>query len=106
MKRRILSSLLWAGLALLVVILLYLNYIGPAITGYSAKGLASGVFLSGRTQESLEEEDLNFSFMKYTKNKVDYEKKKSSAGFYSGNQKPYTTKVLAVRWYAIFLKMK
>jgi len=53
----------------------YLNQILPIVTGYAAKNLASGVFVAGRTQESLEKEDLNFSFIKYTKNKVDFNKK-------------------------------
>jgi CubicO group peptidase (beta-lactamase class C family) len=81
MKKRILKSLLWTVLVLLLIILLYLNYIGQAVTGYSAKGLASGIFLSGRTQESIEKEDINFSMMKFTKNRVDYDKKEVISRF-------------------------
>jgi len=64
-------------LAIIVTILiggvLYINPLLPIITGYSAKNLSSGVFVAGRTQESMEAIDLNFSFIKYVKNKVDHE---------------------------------
>ncbi|WP_299579058.1 serine hydrolase [uncultured Sunxiuqinia sp.] len=70
MKKRIL-------LTLLVVILLaagyFLNLLLPVATGYAAKNLASGIFLSGRSQEALEAEDLNFSVIAYTNNTVDFE---------------------------------
>ena len=52
-----------------VAVYLYMTPILPIITGYSAKNLASGVFVAGRTQESMENNDLNFSFIKYNKNK-------------------------------------
>ncbi len=58
-----------------------MNPIVPIITGYSAKNLASGVFVAGRSQESLENNDLNFSFIKYNKNKIDYEKKEVKSSF-------------------------
>jgi len=54
---------------------IYFQTLLPIITGYSAKNLASGIFVAGRTQESMENEDLNFSFIKYNKNRVDFEKK-------------------------------
>ncbi|WP_430972592.1 serine hydrolase domain-containing protein [Sunxiuqinia rutila] len=70
MKKRIL-------LTLLVVILLaagyFLNLLLPVATGYAAKNLASGIFLSGRSQEALEAEDLNFSIIAYTNSTVDFE---------------------------------
>jgi CubicO group peptidase (beta-lactamase class C family) len=53
----------------------------PIITGYSAKNLSSGVFLANRTQESLESTDLNFSFIKYVKNKIDFENKTVKSRF-------------------------
>jgi len=81
MKKRIFRSLFWTVIILLLVVFAYLNYIGQAVSGYSAKGLASGVFLSGRTQESIEKEDINFSLMKFTKNKVDFEKKEVISRF-------------------------
>lgn len=64
-------------IALVVAVLfagyLYMNPLLPIITGYAAKNLASGVFVAGRTQQSLENNDLNFSFIKYVKNKIDFE---------------------------------
>ena len=60
---------------------LYVNPLLPIITGYAAKGLGSGVFLSERSQEDIEAVDLNFSFIKFTKNKVDLENKTVSSRF-------------------------
>jgi CubicO group peptidase (beta-lactamase class C family) len=78
-------------LAIVVIILaggyFYLNPLLPIITGYAAKNLASGVFVAGRTQESMEKEDLNFSFIKYTKNKIDFEKKEVVSRFLWGKSK-------------------
>lgn len=65
---------LTAGLAVFSVL-------APIITGYAAKNLASGIFVAGRSQENLEKEDLNFSFIKYTENKVDYDKKEVTSRF-------------------------
>ena len=53
---------------------LYLNSLMPIITGYAAKNLASAVFVSGRDQADVEALDLHFSFIQYTRNKVDREK--------------------------------
>jgi len=60
---------------------LYLNTLLPIITGYAAKNLCSAVFVSGRQQKDVEEIDLNFSFIKYTKNKVDTENKSVTSRF-------------------------
>lgn len=60
-------------LVLLFGVYLYMNPLLPIITGYSAKNLASGVFVAGRSQQSMEDNDLNFSFIKYVNNKIDYE---------------------------------
>jgi CubicO group peptidase (beta-lactamase class C family) len=54
---------------------LYFNSLLPIITGYAAKNLCSAVFVSGRNQADVEKTDLNFSFIKYTKNKVDFDEK-------------------------------
>jgi CubicO group peptidase (beta-lactamase class C family) len=59
----------------------YIHSLTPIITGYAAKNLASGVFVAHRTQESVENIDLNFSFIKYTSNTVDYEKKEVTSRF-------------------------
>ena len=60
---------------------LYINPLLPIITGYAAKGLGSGVFLSERSQEDIEAVDLNFSFIKFTKNKVDHDNKTVTSRF-------------------------
>jgi CubicO group peptidase (beta-lactamase class C family) len=60
---------------------LYLNTLLPIITGYAAKNLCSAVFVSGRNPIDVEKTDLNFSFIKYTRNKVDTEEKSVSSRF-------------------------
>jgi CubicO group peptidase (beta-lactamase class C family) len=66
---------------LLAGIYFYMNPLLPIITGYSAKNLASGVFVAGRTPKSLEKEDLNFSFIKYNHNTIDTVKKEVKSTF-------------------------
>ena len=72
-------------IAVIIVILLggfiYMNPLLPIITGYAAKNLSSGIFVAERSQESLEANDLNFSFIKFVKNKVDYENKEVKSRF-------------------------
>ena len=60
---------------------IYLNSLMPIITGYAAKNLASATFVSGRNPADVEALDLNFSFIKFTKNKVDFEKKTVTSRF-------------------------
>ncbi len=69
----------WIGRAVLVLVAaaliggcIYLNSLMCIITGYAAKNLASAVFVSGRDQADVEALDLNFSFIKFNRNKVDY----------------------------------
>ena len=81
MKKRILLSLLLFIFVLLTGMLLYINYIAPGITGYAAKSLASGVFVAGRTQESIEKEDINFFPVQYSKNTVDFENMEVTSRF-------------------------
>ncbi|MGV8140002.1 MAG: serine hydrolase domain-containing protein [Mangrovibacterium sp.] len=66
---------------------IYLNQLLPVITGYAAKNLASGVFVAGRTQESIENEDLRFSVIQYTRNTIDFEKKEVTSRFLWGRSK-------------------
>ena len=54
MKKRIFRSLTVTITVILVAILLYINYIAHGITGYAAKNVASGIFVAGRTQKSIE----------------------------------------------------
>ena len=59
----------------------YLNTLMPIITGYAAKNLASAVFVSGRDQADVEALDLHFSFIKFDRNKVDFENKTVTSRF-------------------------
>lgn len=59
----------------------YLNSLMPIITGYAAKNLASATFVSGRNPGDVEALDLNFSFIKFTRNKVDLERKTVTSRF-------------------------
>ncbi len=65
----------------------YLNSLLPIITGYAAKNLCSNVFVSGRQPEDIEAIDLNFSFIKFTKSKVDAEDKSVISRFLWGKAK-------------------
>ncbi len=79
--KRILRVVLALLAAAIIGGCIYLNTLMPIITGYAAKNLASAVFVSGRQQADVEALDLNFSFIKYTKNKVDYENKTVTSRF-------------------------
>lgn len=81
MKKIILRSLGITLLVLLAAIILYINYIAHGITGYAAKNLASGIFVAGRTQESIEKQDINFFPVQYAKNSVDYVNKEVTSRF-------------------------
>jgi CubicO group peptidase (beta-lactamase class C family) len=74
------------GILLLFTILftgaaLYLNTLLPIITGYAAKNLCSAVFVASRKQADVEAVDLHFSFIKYTKNRVDNNDKSVTSRF-------------------------
>lgn len=60
---------------------IYLNTLMPIITGYAAKNLASAVFISGRNPSEVEALDLNFSFIKFNHNRVDYDNKTVTSRF-------------------------
>ncbi len=81
MKKRIGWYLLILLLVILTAGLVYIGMLAPVITGYAAKNLSSGIFLGNRTQQSLENEDLNFSFIRFNKNKVDMQKKEVTSRF-------------------------
>ncbi|MGX8707815.1 MAG: serine hydrolase, partial [Bacteroidales bacterium] len=72
-KRTILRILLAVLLAAVLGGCIYLNSLMPIITGYAAKNLASDVFVSGREPADVEALDLHFSFIKFTRNRVDFE---------------------------------
>ncbi|MBQ6957296.1 MAG: serine hydrolase [Bacteroidales bacterium] len=82
MKKR--SILRVVGAVLLVAVLggcVYLNSLMPIITGYAAKNLASDVFVSGREPADVEALDLHFSFIKFTRNRVDFENRTVTSRF-------------------------
>lgn len=81
MKRIILKSIVGALLLAIVGGLYYIHLLTPVITGYAAKNLASGVFVAHRTQESMEQTDLNFSFIRFTSNTVDTLNKEVTSRF-------------------------
>ena len=77
---------LFYGIVLLLALILagtalYINPLMPIITGYAAKNLCSNVFVSGRDAREIEEIDLNFSFIKFTKNKVDFDEQSVTSRF-------------------------
>jgi hypothetical protein len=88
MKKRI---FLFSALIILSGAVFYLNLLMPIITGYAAKNLASAVFVAGRSQEAMESEDLNFSFIKLTSNTVDFDKKEVASRFLWGKSKAIYT---------------
>jgi CubicO group peptidase (beta-lactamase class C family) len=81
MKKRTFFFLFFTCLLILTVLLLYINYLAPAITGYAAKNLASGIFVAGRTQESIEREDINFFPFNLSSNTVDFDNKVVTSRF-------------------------
>jgi CubicO group peptidase (beta-lactamase class C family) len=66
---------------ILLAVVIYLGYIAHGITGYASKNVASGVFVSGREQQSVEKEDVSFFPVKWAKNNVDNEKKEVTSRF-------------------------
>ncbi len=51
-------------------------------TGYGAKCLASGIFVAGRDAQSVQDLDLNYSIVKYTKSTIDYQNKSVTTSFF------------------------
>ncbi len=80
-RKRILYAVLILAGAALTGISVYLNSLLPIITGYAAKNLCSAVFVSGRMPKDVEALDLNFSFIRYTRNSVDYAGKSVTSHF-------------------------
>lgn len=54
-------------------------YIG---TGYGAKSLASGIFISGREPIIIKDQDLNYSIVKYTTSKIDFVNKTVTTSYW------------------------
>ena len=79
--KKILRAILALLIAALAAGCIYLDSLMPIITGYAAKNLASAVFVSGREQADVESLDLNFSFIRFTRNKIDYENRTVTSRF-------------------------
>jgi len=82
--KKILRICISISLVAILTIGIYINAMMPIFTGYAAKNLASAVFISGRTQADVEAHELNFSFVKYARNKVDYDRKRVTSSFLWG----------------------
>jgi CubicO group peptidase (beta-lactamase class C family) len=85
--KRITYGVLTTLIVAIISFALYLNSLMPIITGYAAKNLCSNVFISGRQQVNIEAVDLNFSFIKYTRNVVNYNEKSVTSHFLWGKSK-------------------
>jgi CubicO group peptidase (beta-lactamase class C family) len=86
-KKRVFYGILTLLGAIILSVGIYLNSLLPIITGYAAKNLCSGIFVSEREQTDMESVDLNFSFIKYNKNKADYDEKSVTSRFLWGKSK-------------------
>ncbi len=72
-KRRYIIPVTILSALLIIVISQYPKlYIA---TGYGAKCMASGVFVAGRDPISVRDLDLNYSIVKFTRNKIDFQNK-------------------------------
>ena len=89
-KRKNKKILWWTTAILLAVVAyaaFYINSLLPIITGYPAKYLCSAVFISNRAQAEVEALDLHFSFIKYTKNEVNFQDSSVTSSFLWGTSK-------------------
>jgi CubicO group peptidase (beta-lactamase class C family) len=80
-RKRVFYGILISLIVILSGAAIYLNSLLPIITGYAAKNLCSDVFVSARTPQDVESTDLNFSFIKMTKNNVDFNEKSVKSRF-------------------------
>ncbi len=80
MKRTI-----WIPLMIVAAILIIGTSQYPKLyiaTGYGAKCMASGVFVAGREAELVKSNDLDYSIVKFTTNKIDYNEKSVTTSLY------------------------
>ncbi len=72
------KRIIWLPLVIVAVILVIGTSQYPKLyiaTGYGAKCMASGIFVAGRDPENVKANDLDYSVVKYTTNKIDYTEK-------------------------------
>ena len=87
MKKRVIYGISTILGAAIIGAAIYLNTLLPIITGYAAKNLCSAVFVSKRDPLDAEAVDLNFSFIKFTKNSINYSEKSVISHFLWGKSK-------------------
>jgi hypothetical protein len=85
--RRIFAGVLIFLLLIIIGGAVYLSTLLPIITGYAAKNMGSAVFVQGRMPDEVDSVDLNFSFIKFTKNKVNYSDSSVTSRFLWGRSK-------------------
>ena len=51
-------------------------------TGYGAKCMATGIFVAGRDAQNVKENDLDYSLVKYTSSKINYQEKSVTTSFF------------------------
>jgi CubicO group peptidase (beta-lactamase class C family) len=86
-RKRILYGVLIVIGTAIIGACIYINSLMPIITGYAAKNLCSDVFISERKPEDVQATDLNFSFIKYTKNTLNFDEKSVTSHFLWGKSK-------------------
>lgn len=85
--RKVLYGVLIFFLLIIIGTAIYLSTLLPIITGYSAKNMGSAVFVSGRVPAEVDTTDLEFSFIKYARDKVDYSDSSVTSSFLWGRSK-------------------
>ena len=80
-KNRIYIGLGSLILSCIVYGIFLINSLLPVLTGYAAKNLCSAVFISNREQAEVESRNLNFSFVRYVKNTVNFQDSSVTSSF-------------------------
>lgn len=80
--KKVLIGLLAVIIIALGILAKYLIDRSTIFTGFAAKNVASGIFVAGRTQESIESLDINFFPVNLAKTTVDIDNKTVTSNFY------------------------
>ncbi|MCE5347492.1 MAG: beta-lactamase family protein [Bacteroidales bacterium] len=86
-RKKIFYGVMLALMTFLISSVIYTNSLITIITGYAAKNLGSAVFVSHREPANVETTDLNFSFIRFAKNSVNYNEKSVTSHFLWGKSK-------------------
>lgn len=88
MKKRVWIPLLIAAAVLVIGTSQYPKLF--VATGYGAKSMASGIFVAGRDPANIQANDLDYSIVKYTTSRINYEDKSVTTSFFGlAKQKAY-----------------